>query len=533
MRGFQVFFSAILFTLIINSLLFIPSAKANPSVSATWYASEDGAGTDCTQANPGALVYCVETKAQAGDTVYVKEGEYTGTDANNLLLIDKSLHLIGSCTWDDSGPVTCYPQNDTLNNHSSSLNGEYSRRVLAIQGTDSRVTIENFIIFRGNAHEKEPKPAIYLGSGGGIYAEVAEELVIKYNYFLDNRACNSSSGFAQAAGGGLYTTDIKHLEISHNTISFNRASLDDSVIGFGGGLYITRSGEEGKVLVKSNLINNNWVQDEDDLGSGGGAGFFEVENLYVENNHFKDQNKLMQSWTSGSALSMGFVDAANIDGNLFYNNYGQSTVNVNTIIANFTRNQFWENDSLYDFFIEGGNTLEVLNNFFGKWYPTSNGLFIKNDLPQGAYSTLVYLKTGMTGDPIVNMKHNTFAHADYAIRVSDESELDIKRNIFTALLETAIDNLDPLTTKIDVDENLFWDNNDNGITGETAWFADPKLVDPENGDFHLQSDSAAIDKVTGGTIHTDIDNNPRPIGSAIDLGADEFGYMIYTPLVLR
>jgi len=118
-----------------------PIARTSTSGN-KWFVSETGTGTDCSRTNPGPLQYCVETKAQSGDTVYVHEGHYDTDDPDdNLLLIQKSLHLIGSCNWSNTGPINCTPQNSFTHTDSSDLNGEDERRVIAITGPDISVTI--------------------------------------------------------------------------------------------------------------------------------------------------------------------------------------------------------------------------------------------------------------------------------------------------------------------------------------------------------------------------------------------------------
>jgi hypothetical protein len=58
----------------------------------------------------------------------------------------------------------------------------------------------------------------------------------------------------------------------------------------------------------------------------------------------------------------------------------------------------------------------------------------------------------------------------------------------------------------------------NGITG------DPKFVAPGNSsyDYRIGYGSAAINQATGSTVTTDFENQPRPVGSVADLGADEY-----------
>jgi hypothetical protein len=52
---------------------------------------------------------------------------------------------------------------------------------------------------------------------------------------------------------------------------------------------------------------------------------------------------------------------------------------------------------------------------------------------------------------------------------------------------------------------------------------EPRFVDAENGDFHLRSDSPAINVGDDSVIEIeiDLDGNPRVVGGWIDLGAYE------------
>jgi predicted outer membrane repeat protein len=68
--------------------------------------------------------------------------------------------------------------------------------------------------------------------------------------------------------------------------------------------------------------------------------------------------------------------------------------------------------------------------------------------------------------------------------------------------------------------------------GETPWGGhcideDPAFIDPVNGDFHLSEVSPCINKGFNEApciLDTDLEGNPRIIGSIVDMGAYEFGY---------
>jgi hypothetical protein len=67
---------------------------------------------------------------------------------------------------------------------------------------------------------------------------------------------------------------------------------------------------------------------------------------------------------------------------------------------------------------------------------------------------------------------------------------------------------------------------------------DPAFKDPAANDFHLKPTSAARDAGTANFVTTtmDIDGDPRIIGSAPDIGADEFNpatdsQLLYLPLI--
>ena len=72
-----------------------------------------------------------------------------------------------------------------------------------------------------------------------------------------------------------------------------------------------------------------------------------------------------------------------------------------------------------------------------------------------------------------------------------------------------------------------------GATCTNNLSGDPGFVGGATGNYHIGSDSAAIDAGVDAGIYVDIDGQPRPAGEGFDIGADEFWSSLFLPLVMR
>ena len=89
-----------------------------------------------------------------------------------------------------------------------------------------------------------------------------------------------------------------------------------------------------------------------------------------------------------------------------------------------------------------------------------------------------------------------------------------------AVLVVSYSNLQDGVDSIELDDSSSIDWGPGNID------ADPLFVDPNSGDFHLTVDSPCIDagdpEFMPDKGETDMDGEPRVIGAAVDMGADEF-----------
>jgi parallel beta-helix repeat protein len=135
------------------------------------------------------------------------------------------------------------------------------------------------------------------------------------------------------------------------------------------------------------------------------------------------------------------------------------------------------------FYHEGRDTVKQNGDGFRLW-GAGTGIIIRNN---HSYNNMYYgIRTVSTHTVIVN---NTVYGNDMGIQIDDNKNGVIRNNIIY------MNN-----TETDIGIGNTADHNLVGI--------DPKFVDPVNGDFHLQSDSPAIDAGEP-EVSDNIEGNPR------------------------
>jgi len=528
--------SLLILVLLLSQLAFAPLEPAR--AGNTWYVSPSGSGNDCSQANPCQIDNAVQLKSSSNDTILAKEGNYYAPYSTDsyVMYIYKSLHITGSCEWGTTGPVICHPES-----YSSNIMADNEMRGIAIQGSPGdgmSVFIEGFTILQGNGEGVGPGSCStefgvpVRGCGGGIYAENVDHLELRNNYIWANFASRSDTTSEISLGGGVYAEGVGHLVMKNNTFIFNQAASQGKA--YGGGIYMEDVGEIGGVLIENNLFYGNELTTNLDLLNAMGAGILAINSadIQVNNNDFLWQENIIKRSVYGSAIYFKHVENSYIYNNEFHNNYGKSSIRIegigdgNTMVV-MQRNKIVQEDTATNIEIWGDAEVLIMNNFIG----TNNPIY------WGGYTTCVYSKGGVSsGEPDIYFGFNTCALTAVGFWIDEKSIITADSNIFTQINDAAIYLVNPPLTFFTIENNLFHDNANDGVTGAILFTGDPLLVNPTSGDYHIQPGSAAIDKVYIFQGGIDIDGQIRPVGvepNNYDIGADEFMLQTFMPIVFK
>jgi parallel beta-helix repeat protein len=143
--------------------------------------------------------------------------------------------------------------------------------------------------------------------------------------------------------------------------------------------------------------------------------------------------------------------------------------------------------------------------------------------------------TGKAASHHLIIENNTFigsmafnpAYSPVGISLKDCPNSTIRNNIVYDQADWAIHLEGTTSTGLNVGHNCTYNSNGTNPQGAPKpgdmWGVNPRFVDPANRNYHLRSDSPCINAgVSIPDITVDCDNNSRPVGSAWDIGADEY-----------
>ncbi|MFK8013575.1 MAG: hypothetical protein AB8B80_16170 [Marinicellaceae bacterium] len=366
---------------------------------------------------------------------------------------------------------------------------------------NSEVFITNSIVGLNNADENDSD----IGNGGGVYLDNCDLLISSNNSEESGIAFNTAIN-----GGGIFATNSSDVYVvgQNTSVAFNTASFDPLVGGYGGGVTIENNSQ---LFLYSAKIDSN----QSFLGGGVYIG---SNSSLLTGRNFATLEECNIAQCTRIINNQAISDNTNIAYSVAGGIYAEST-------ADITVNQAWIIGNQADF----ASAIQ----FNANQSSVKHSMILNNTTnakPFGNIGSTVLINSGSQVDFLFNTLAGNI-HGDVNAPVLSVSGVVLNANIsaniiqentfVTAALSIDSDNTDSviqcqynlLESNTAVDE---CDNATNLDLGNEAAF-----VDANNDNFHISSQSLAIDHAAAVPIaidERDIDNELIIIA---DAGADE------------
>ncbi len=418
-----------------------------------------------------------------------------------------SHNWVFSNTAGDGGGLFMYDSNATLS--SNTIN-------------DNTAVLHGGGLFLYNTAELSGDLVLWDGpatlSGNSVISNTADHGGGLVLYYSDAQLSgNTVASNTADNGGGLYVGP-SHATLSGNIVLSNAAEFE------GGGLLLEYSGA---------TLNDNVIAANAAHWYGGGLSLeFSpttlLGNTITGNVAYSGGGLLLAS--SAATLSGNTVTANTAEGGGgLYLSFSDATLSGNVITANTVQ---LYGGGLYLYFSDARLTNNLVAD--NRADAEGSGVYARGSSPRLLHTTVarnrggdgsgIYLTDDAGGYSTVALTNTILVSHTVGITVTPGN---------TATLEATLWGSGTWANDMD------WGGTGTIVTGLHNYWGDPVFVNPDAGDYHIGSGSAALDRGVDTGVTVDIDGDPRPIGAGYDLGADEFStavdaeHFIYLPVVLR
>lgn len=421
---------------------------------------------------------------------------------------------------------------------------------IAIGSANDEAIIVNNEILSNTAAYMTAASTQAMGFGGGISCS-GDRLVLERNTIQNNLAI--SAGLF-GIGGGVNIYGTLTVTLTDNVVVENTAILTGTLFAYGGG--VSAGGEDGvgrRLILTGNRIMGNTTMvngDGADINANGGLNLFgggaDDDSVLLQNNEIMG-NVAIENAVPAGGTGAGYVDGAGV----VLSEIASSQVISNNILNNVAvagSAGIWTGSSGGAIHIAVNETALVMNNNISGNVSDIAGMDI--------YESVV--------TSINNIFANNSRGGLRAAGSSPPSTVRVINDTYYNNNEVGVETINSGTTAyvtntiisghqngflrsisdgslLYSDYNLL-NNTDNYEDatpgGHDILDMDPKFVDAANNDFHLDSDSPALNKGTSvGAPAEDFEGDSRPQAGAIDIGADERLFQptdwVYLPVVLK
>jgi fibronectin-binding autotransporter adhesin len=392
-------------------------------------------------------------------------------------------------------------QNNTASTASDGYGGGAYFRSMLSATVDGNTIVDNVASTAG------------YGYGGGVGVHFGN-VTLQDNIIYDNVASTAGSGY----GGGVWTGGNSSVSV-YPTISGGQ--IFGNAATFGGGIYV----EYGiNAMLTGPLVYANTAT------GGGGVYIKDSSSATLTGTH-------IYSNTAGEGGGVSITvspDAELTDNHIHHNtaDYGGGIRLNSSANATLTGNYVHDNEA---WGLGGGLWISSCDNT-----RLTNNMVVENRIDGKGDAAGIFVHYTMT----VRFEHTTLARnsggGGQGIYFSSGATAWMTNTVVAS--HTVGIYVDSGCTAI-LEATLWGDgawanttNTDGGgdvKDGEIIVVGDPGFVDPDNGDYHIGPGSDAIDAGLDIGVPTDIDGDARPIGSDVDIGADEAWRWVFLPLALR
>jgi hypothetical protein len=448
-----------------------------------------GASGDCNSWATACELRTALGSAGSGDEVWVAAGTYTpttGSNPNSTFTLTNGVGVYGGF----GGITETARSQRNWTTHVVTLTGNlsggaHSYHVVTANGTDSTTTLDGLTVTGGQGSGQV---------GGGVYIN---------NGGLTIANCHIVSNSADY-GGGVFQSGTGRVNVISSLIERNHCGYQ------GGGLYINSDAALTDTLVLTNTAG----------GDGGGltdwAGRTDLTGGMFASNSAGNNGGGVNVNNSISVKGTQFISntAGQYGGGLLQWNAGYTVAVTN---ARFERNR--ANQDGGGLWVHGNATamnVVVMDNFANAH---GSGTLLKGSVSRFLQTTIAR-NVGGDGSGI-SVINDGAAYSTLALTN-------------TILVSQTVGITATAGNTVTLNGVLWFGNGvntggagsvsvQNATTGNPAFAADR---------YHLTGNSAAIDRGVNSGVTSDIDGDPRLMGH-YDLGADEFRFTVYLPIVVR